>query len=120
MRQALVVLATVLGGAPGRVDWAIDIPARGTPAADANSVFFPSADHDVVHTSASGTVVWRRTIGEHGADVSGTTLTLTPDLVVAGEYDGVALDRRDGALRWRCRLKRLPSATPGKPGQPAR
>jgi outer membrane protein assembly factor BamB len=84
--------------------WHIAGEAWGTPAVDAPSstVYFLTKTHEVVALEAgTGAERWRARTGEGGSTTAGSLVLLAGDEVVAGDYNVVAFDRRDGALRWR-------------------
>lgn len=82
--------------------WHAEGQGWGTPAADASAVYVLAAAHEVhARDAATGALRWRAHTGEPGPTTAGSSLVLIDDLVVAGDYNVVAFDRRDGALRWR-------------------
>ena len=102
LRAVIIGLAVLIGSPQLRLDWTIAVSARGTPAVDTTGVFFLSAEHEVVRASDTGTVQWRRAIAQRDADgVGARVLLLGRDVVVAGDDDVVAVNPRDGAIRWR-------------------
>lgn len=87
--------------------WHLPGEATGTPAHDDDTVYFLSHDREVVALDlASGAVRWRTGTGitnrDHlfGTSTAGTAVRLAGDLVIAGDWDVVAFDRRSGARRW--------------------
>jgi len=100
MRVLALVLA-LLGTASPRLTWRIDTPARGTPAIDESAIFFLTSGNELVRASRDGVETWRSRIADRSDDVSGATVLLGDDVVVAGDYDIVAAGRVDGKVRWR-------------------
>lgn len=81
--------------------------AVGTPTHDADTVYVLDKNREVLALHMTdGRLKWRSNTGVTSADAifglttSGTSLVLTGDLVVAGDWDIVAFDRRTGARRW--------------------
>lgn len=84
--------------------WTVPIPARGTPVGDGASVYFMADAHTVVAVAVdTGVVRWQRPMGPVSGRAFGRRLTLAGDLVLVGDDDLVALDRRDGSVRWALR-----------------
>lgn len=82
--------------------WHVAGEGWGTPAADAATAYFLAKAHEVVALdAATGAERWRARTGETGPTTAGSLLLLAGDVVVAGDYNVMAFDRRDGALRWR-------------------
>lgn len=82
--------------------WHVEGQGWGTPAADASTVYFLAKTHEVIALDGgTGARRWSAHTGEPGAATSGSTLFLVGDLVIAADYNVLAFDRRDGALRWR-------------------
>ncbi len=82
--------------------WRVDGEAWGSPAIHGSTVYFLTKTHEVVALDAdTGTERWRARTGESGPTTSGSALFVAGDEVVAGDYNVMAFDRRDGALRWR-------------------
>jgi outer membrane protein assembly factor BamB len=94
---ALVLFATT---AP-QLKWRTETPARGTPAIDEAAIYFLTRAGDLVRVTRGGIETWRRRVGDGSADISGGTVLVADDVVVAGDYDVVAVGRADGAPRWR-------------------
>jgi outer membrane protein assembly factor BamB len=92
--------------APPRV-WHMPGAAVGTPTHDADTVYVLDKHREVLALDAhDGRLKWRSDTGVTSTDAifglttSGTNLVVTGDLVVAGDWDVVAFDRRTGARRW--------------------
>lgn len=82
--------------------WRVEGQAWGTPASDGATVYFLTKLHEVVALDAdTGMQRWGAHSGESGPTTSGSSVLVVGDLVVAGDYNVVAFDRHDGALRWR-------------------
>jgi outer membrane protein assembly factor BamB len=82
--------------------WTVAGAGVGSPAADADSIYFLSASHEVVAVEpASGRVRWRRPTNESGYGGTGTTVLVSGTVVVVGDYNLLAFDRATGTLRWR-------------------
>jgi outer membrane protein assembly factor BamB len=83
-------------------NWHIAGQGFGRPAADAQTAYFLSADHEVVAIDIeSGTVRWRRPTGQTGASSMGANVVLTGDSVVVGDNNVIAFDRVTGSVSWR-------------------
>lgn len=82
--------------------WHLEGRGWGTPAADPSTVYFLTAAHELQarHVDTGG-LRWSVHTGEPGLTTAGSNVALAGDLVVAGDYNVVAVDRRDGVLRWR-------------------
>ncbi|ODS57768.1 MAG: hypothetical protein ABS36_04805 [Acidobacteria bacterium SCN 69-37] len=88
------------GSAAPRVLWQLAEPARGIPARDDVSAYFLTQDHALVAASlTSGRVRWRLPF-EGASPTFGSRVIVRGDLVVAGDYDLVGVDRRTGRPRW--------------------
>lgn len=82
--------------------WHVEGHGWGRPAADASTVYFLTMAHEVDARDAStGALRWRARTGEPGPTTAGSTMMLAGDVAIAGDYNVVAFDQRDGALRWR-------------------
>jgi outer membrane protein assembly factor BamB len=69
---------------------------------DVSTAYYLSKRHEVVAVHRrTGRVRWRQHTGEPGQTTAGSTLVMAGDLVIAGDYNVVAFDRADGAVRWR-------------------
>lgn len=114
---APVVVSVLLAGcgstpsAPGsqRVLWRVE--GRGwhvTPSVDATNVYFGSIDHELLAVDqASGAVRWRRNTGAEGPYTLGYSTLVVGNLIVIGDADVYAFDRRTGAPRWMFRPPEL-------------
>lgn len=88
-------------GAPTKL-WQVEGQGHGRPAGSPETVYFLSAQHEVVAIGAqSGAVRWRRGTSEPGPTTVGSAVALSGPVVVAGDYNLVAFDRITGAVRWR-------------------
>jgi outer membrane protein assembly factor BamB len=84
------------------VQWQQAGHGHGQPALDDRSVFFLSAEHEVLaFDQQDGRPLWRQFTGEAGLATEGSAVVIAADLIVAGDYNLVALDRATGAVRWR-------------------
>lgn len=93
--------------APPKTLWRFAGAAVGMPAHDADTVYALDKNREVIALAADdGRLKWRSGTGVTSADAifglttSGTNLVLSGDLVVAGDWDIVAFDKRSGTLRW--------------------
>ncbi len=93
--------------APPKTLWRFAGAAVGTPAHDADTVYVLDKNREVIALAADdGRLRWRSGTGVTSADAifglttSGTNLVLSGDLVVAGDWDIVAFDKRSGTRRW--------------------
>ncbi len=85
---------------PPRLVWQLNAPARGIPAYDDVSAYFLTHDRALVAASAtSGRVRWRVPM-DATATTFGSRVVVRGDVVVAGDYDLVGVDRRTGRRRW--------------------
>ena len=82
-------------------EWRQAARGRGTPAADADVVYFLSREHQVVAIArADGRVRWSASTGGLEASTMGTRVVLAGGVVVAGDSDVIAFDRETGRRRW--------------------
>lgn len=89
------------GEASPRLVWRLAEDARGIPARDAQSVYFLTQRHELMAASvSSGRVRWRVPTDSTGATF-GSRVIVEGDMVVAGDYDLIGVDRRTGQQRWR-------------------
>jgi outer membrane protein assembly factor BamB len=87
---------------PPKIVWRVPVSGRGTPVSDGPAVYFVTETHELVSVSSrTGIVNWRTRIGEETAATSGSRLLVRGPLIVVGDYDVVACERRTGAIRWR-------------------
>jgi outer membrane protein assembly factor BamB len=94
------VLAVQRAEPAPRLLWRLAEPGRGVPAADAQSAYFLTQRHELVAASAStGRIRWRVPL-ESTSPTFGSRVVVHGDLVVAGDYDLVGVDRRTGERRW--------------------
>lgn len=76
--------------------------AHGQPAVDDGTVYVLSKHHEVLALDTdTGAARWRRSTLEPGDTTTGSAVVVSGDVVVAGDYNLAALDRRTGELRWR-------------------
>lgn len=87
--------------------WHFPGAAVGTPTHDTDTVYALDKERHVMALSADdGHLRWRTGTGVTSSDAifgmttSGTNLVLAGNLVIAGDWDIVAFDRRSGARRW--------------------
>lgn len=89
---------------PGRVVWRTagqGWPVR--PSFDSTTVYFGAKDHRLVALDRNtGEKRWEAFTSTHSVDntTSGTTTLVAGDLVLLGDIDIYAFDRRTGARRW--------------------
>jgi outer membrane protein assembly factor BamB len=112
-RTAMAVLGAAVAGStlpdarprvprPPRLVWQVPGEGRGTPALDVSTAYFLTKRHGVVAIQRrTGRVRWQQSTGEPGLTTAGTQVSVAGDLVVAGDYNVIAFDRADGAIRWR-------------------
>ena len=82
--------------------WHIAGQARSGAAADQETAYFVSKQHEVTAVdAATGTVRWRRLTGEWGDLHWGETAVAAGSVVVVADYNLVAFDRKTGLQRWR-------------------
>lgn len=82
--------------------WRAEGAGWGQPAVDGSTVYFLAKAHEVVALDTdTGRERWRTHTGESGTTTSGSIVLVAGDEVVAVDYNVMAFDRRDGALRWR-------------------
>jgi outer membrane protein assembly factor BamB len=82
--------------------WHIAGKARSGAAADESTAYFVSTQHEVIAVDvSSGDVRWRRFTGEWGDLHWGETAVAAGSVVVVGDYNLVAFDRKTGSPRWR-------------------
>ena len=82
--------------------WIVAGEGRGTPAADTATAFFLSKRHQIVAVDmASGRERWRVSTLGTGPETMGTRVVRAGEMVVAGDYEVVGVERRTGLLRWR-------------------
>lgn len=98
--------------------WKVGGESVGQPAHDGDTAYFLSRAREVVAVeAATGAVRWRTstnitsTGGTAGTSTSGSTITLAGDVLVAGDWDVIGLDRATGRRRWR--YQSVGSAGPG-------
>jgi glucose dehydrogenase len=116
IRRGVTVLALVAvaqAATPGQVVppdaprtlsrwWTVPGEAVGSPAADDTTAYFLSKSHEVLAIdAASGKVRWRRPTNESGYGGTGATVVVSGSVVVVGDDNLLAFERRTGSLRWR-------------------
>jgi outer membrane protein assembly factor BamB len=83
-----------------RLVWQVVEPARGIPARDEQSAYFLTHRHELVAASVtSGRVRWRVPMEATGATF-GSRVGIRGEVVVAGDYDLMGVDRRTGRAKW--------------------
>lgn len=100
----MLVAAHVAAAGPAptgpRLVWQVSEPARGLPARDGQSAYFLTHRHELVAASiTSGRVRWRVPMAAT-ATTFGSRVILRGDVVVAGDYDLMGVDRRTGHRVW--------------------
>jgi eukaryotic-like serine/threonine-protein kinase len=87
--------------------WHLDGEARGTPLYDGQTTYFLTKQREVLAVDArSGAARWRSATGvlSHdalfGHSTAGSSLTLDGDTLIAGDWDVIAFDRRNGHRLW--------------------
>jgi outer membrane protein assembly factor BamB len=99
-----LIPASAAAGAPDttspRLVWQVVEPARGIPARDAQSAYFLTQRHELVAASVtSGRIRWRVPM-DSTAETFGSRVVVRGDVVVAGDYDLMGVDRRTGRPVW--------------------
>ncbi len=98
----VVLVAHAADGAAGEVAWHLRGEGQGTPVAAASSVYFLTKRHEVIAVDAArGAIRWRRPTGSTGSTTVGSSLIVSDQLLIAGDYDLFAINREDGASVWR-------------------
>jgi outer membrane protein assembly factor BamB len=83
-----------------RLVWHLSEPARGIPARDGQSAYFLTHRRELVAASVtSGRVRWRVPMEATGTTF-GSRVVVRGDVVVAGDYDLMGVDRRTGRPVW--------------------
>ncbi len=113
--RVVVVVAGLLAGGhvaaqpPASVSplWHVAGMGSGTPTHDGDTAYFLTVDREVAAVNiATGAVRWKTTTGVRSHDsifgtaTAGTALSLSGDVVVAGDWDVVGFDRVTGVRRW--------------------
>jgi outer membrane protein assembly factor BamB len=96
------VLATTTVAAPlsPRLVWRLHEPALGVPAADDETVYALTLEHELIAARiADGRIRWRIPL-DATSPTFGSRVILRGDIVVAGDYDLMGIDRRSGQMRW--------------------
>jgi outer membrane protein assembly factor BamB len=82
--------------------WQVAGEGRGVPAVSGSNVYFLTKRHEVIAVDgAAGTVCWRRNTGEPGDETLGSSVIVSDDVVMAGDYAILAFDASTGMRRWR-------------------
>lgn len=82
--------------------WTVAGAAVGSPATDDSSAYFLSKSHEVLAIdAASGRIRWRHPTNESGYGGTGASVVVSGSVVVAGDDNLLAFDRRSGVPRWR-------------------
>ena len=82
--------------------WQVAGEGRGVPAVFGSNVYFLTKRHEVIAVDgAAGTVCWRRNTGEPGDETLGSSVIVSGDVVMAGDYAILAFDASTGKNRWR-------------------
>lgn len=81
--------------------WHIAGQARSGAAADESTAYFVSKQHEAIAVDvATGAIRWRQFTGEWGDLHGGETAVAAGSVVVVGDYNLIAFDRKTGARRW--------------------
>jgi outer membrane protein assembly factor BamB len=90
-----------------RLVWVTPGEVRGTPVADASSIYVRTARQELMAVDrATGAVRWTTRLADAPGFISGGRLALAGDVVIAGTDDVEAFRRGDGARMWRANLAR--------------
>ena len=82
--------------------WQVAGEGRGVPAVSRSNVYFLTKRHEVIAVDGTaGTVCWRRNTGEPGDETLGSSVIVSDDVVMAGDYAILAFDASTGMRRWR-------------------
>jgi outer membrane protein assembly factor BamB len=100
----MLIAAPAAGAGPAptgpRLVWQLAEPARGIPARDGQSAYFLTHRHELLAASmTSGRVRWRVPMTTT-ATTFGSRVIVRGDVVVAGDYDLMGVDRRTGRHVW--------------------
>jgi hypothetical protein len=92
-----------LGGAADVTPrWHVSGEGRGIPAASGSTVYFLTKRHEVIAVDAgTGAVRWRRNTGEPGGETLGSSILVSDDVVMAGDYAVLGFDAASGRPKWR-------------------
>lgn len=94
------LLAAQPADAAPRLLWHLAEPARGIPASDGVSVYFMSNRHELLAASVTnGRVRWRVPMDSTG-ETFGSRVLVRHDIVVAGDYNLMGVNRRTGRRVW--------------------
>lgn len=103
----LLAIAIATGGAAAppaagapRLVWRIDEPARGIPARDDESVYFLTQHHELAAVGLRDARIRWRVPVDPTAPTFGSRVIVRGDVVVAGDYDLMGVDRATGRVRW--------------------
>jgi outer membrane protein assembly factor BamB len=103
LMSMLTAIASVAAAPPAtapRPLWELAEPARGIPAQDGHAVYFLSQRHELLAASiTTGRLRWRVPMEATGATF-GSRVIVRGDVVVAGDYDLMGVDRRSGRRAW--------------------
>lgn len=90
--------------APPRMVWRVPGEPHGQPAADSAHVYFLSARHELLALNRlNGRTEWVAALTGAQGETMGSVVRLSGQVVVTGDDDLVAVDRRTGRMRWRFR-----------------
>lgn len=93
------VAASAAGAAPKLV-WRIDEPARGVPARDRSSIYFLTRSDELAAVRLSdGHLRWRIPL-DVPSPTFASRVIVRGDVVVAGAYDLLGIDKSTGRVRW--------------------
>jgi eukaryotic-like serine/threonine-protein kinase len=86
--------------------WKVPGASVGKPAHDGDTAYFLSKQREVVAVATTtGDIRWRSSVSitsiDGGGGTAGNAIALAGDVLVAGDWDVVGLDRATGRRRWR-------------------
>jgi outer membrane protein assembly factor BamB len=82
--------------------WHVAGEGRGVPAISGSTAYFLTKRHEVVSVDTkTGAVLWRRATGEPGAETLGSSIVVSNNVVMAGDYAVLGFDATSGAPKWR-------------------
>jgi outer membrane protein assembly factor BamB len=89
------------GSAAPVLQWHVRGEGRGSPIVDRSAMYVLAKGHRVLaFERTSGRRLWEAHTGTAGNENPGARVVLGRDVVIAGDYDLIAFDRRTGERRW--------------------